>query len=501
MEGDKQSKNQVRVRYSGFIIFASQIISVFTGVAFLLMLTRISTSGVNEFGTWSFIPYLVALFAILNGVFPFWVTRFAARGREGSIKTGVVATFILALGLAGIYALSIIPIMSTFHVSSAYLFLYLLSALQLVDSYMIAIFEGSLRAVKPQALGYGLLVEEIVKISVAYVLIIVLKQYLVGAMVSLIVAATVQGIFYLFLLKDEFRQKINREYLREWLRGGSIAVVYNAGGAQLLGLVLYLLVYFSGQTALGYYQAAVTFSAVVSYAFSIAFALYPKMLAQDCPADVADSFKTMIMLALPIAAVIFTMARSLLTILKVDYAAAYPVLMVLTIDALVLLVSQFYIQCIMATDTIDIGGKIPINDLAKSKIFKIFTISYIQAAFALPALYFVLTGSIAADPILAATYLVGINLAVHAGTVVVMYGFAHKTVSLPLPWKSLGKYAFGALVTGLVLFVLPQTSTLLATFGKALAGVAVYTVLLVAIDMDARKLVRQIWEELAGNFR
>ena len=432
-------------------------------------------------------------------MFPFWATRFAARGKEGAIKTGIVGNLILALVLAGIYLLSIIPIMSTFHVSSAYLLIYLLSALQLVDTYMIAIFEGSLRVVKPHAVGYGLLVEELVKVVVAYVLIIVLKELLLGAMVSLITAATVQALFYVWLLKAEFRQHVKREYLREWIRGGSV-VIYSAVGTQLVNFVLYLLVYFSGQTALGYYVAAVTFSTVIGYSFSLAFALYPKMLAQDCPSDVADSFKTMIMLALPIAVVTFTMAQSLLTVLKVDYAVAYPILMLLTIDALVLLVYQFYTQYLLATDTIDIGGKIPINKLAKSKIFKVFTIPYIQAAIALPTVYFALTRLVSADPVLAATYLVAINIILHAGAFVGVYIFTRKSVSVPFSWKSLAKYVLVAIVAGLVLISIPQTSTLFATFAKVLIGLAVYVGLLLSIDADARKLVKQILAELRGNF-
>jgi len=436
----------------------------------------------------------------MSSLFPFWATRFVARGKEGAVKTGVIANLILALATAAIFVLFVAPIMSTFHVSNAYLFIYLLAALQIVNTYLITIFEGCLRAVKPQAIGFGLLIEEVVKVGLAYVLIVVLNQLLLGAMISLITAAAVQTIFYVWLLKDELRQSIKREYLKEWLRGGSAAHLYNAAGAQLVSLVFYMLVFFSGQGALGYYQAAVTFSTVIGFAFSLAFALYPKMLAQECPADVADSFKTMIMLALPIASITFTMPSSLLTILKVDYAVAYPILMLLTADALIMLVYQFYTQCLMAADTIDIGGKIPLKQLVKSKIFRVFTVPYIQAAVALPSLYFVLTRVVSADPVLSAVYLVAINIIIHAGAFVGLYVSMRKLVSMPFAWTSTAKYAIGAVAAGLVLLVLPQTSTLLATFGKVLIGMAVYAALVYAIDGDARKIVAQIGAEIRSIF-
>ncbi len=494
------SKNPIRVRYSGFIIFAAQILSVFTGIIFLLLLTRISAKNPDEFGTWSFIFYLVGLFTLISGLFPFWATRFVARGKEGAIKTGVSANLISALIAAAIYLALISPIMGAFGINNTYLFIYLLAALQIVNTFLIAIFEGCLRAVKPQAIGYGLLIEEVVKVSLAYVLIVTFNQLLLGAMIGLITGAAVQTLFYSWLLKDELRHAVKWVYLKEWLKGGSAAFVYNAVGTQLVNLVLYLLVFYSGQAALGYYQAAVTFSAVIGYAFSLAFALYPKMLAQDCPADIGDSFKTMIMLALPIAAVTFTMSRSLLTVLKVDYAAAFPILMLLTVDALVVLVSQFYSQCLMAADTLDIEGKIPLRQLVRSKIFKVFTMPYIQAAVALPSAYLVLTLVVFSDPVLAAAYVVAINMIVHIGTFVGLYVFMRKSVSLPFAWKSIAKYAVSAIAAGGVLLVLPQTSTLLATFGKVLIGIAVYAALLFAIDAEARSLVRQIWTEIRGYF-
>jgi len=265
--------------------------------------------------------------------------------------------------------------------------------------------------------------------------------------------------------------------------------------------VLYLLVFFSGQSALGYYQAAATFSTVIGYASSLAFALYPKMLAQKCPTDVQTSFKTMIMLALPISAVTFMMAQSLLTVLKADYAVAYPVLMLLTVDALLLLVYQFYTQYMIATDTIDIAGKIPISELRRNNIFKVFTIPYIQAAVALPAVYFVLTRIVTSDPVLATTYLVAISIVVHFGTLAGLSFFMRKSVTLSVAPKSLAKYAVCAAAAGLVLLVLPQTTTLTSTFGKSLVGFGVYAGLLCIIDKDARNLIREIAREIRVTFR
>ncbi len=171
----------------------------------MLLLTRPSSS--DEFGAWSFIWYLIGLFSLLNGLFPFWATRFAARGKEGTIKTAVLANLILGLIVISVYLPLVSPILSAFNISGAYLFLYLLASLFILDMFLVSVLESCLRVVKPQAIGYGLLIEEIIKVTLAYVFIAVLKQLFLGAIIGLIAGASFQVIFYFWLLKDDLRQK------------------------------------------------------------------------------------------------------------------------------------------------------------------------------------------------------------------------------------------------------------------------------------------------------
>jgi hypothetical protein len=225
------------------------------------------------------------------------------------------------------------------------------------------------------------------------------------------------------------------------------------------------------------------------------------MLAQECPEDVAASFTTVMMLVSPMAAVALTMSRSLLIILKDSYASAAPVLMLLTIEMVVVVVSQFYTQCLMGVEAFDMEGKIPLRQLVRSKIFKVFSLPYLQAAISLPLFYFILMRVGSSDPVLSAAYLVIVLIAAQSVSFAALYGFMHKELMFKVAWLSIAKCVFGALVTAGVLLVLPQTTTVTTTFGKMLVGVVVYTALLYAIDIDARKLVRQIWEEITGTVR
>jgi O-antigen/teichoic acid export membrane protein len=489
-------KNPIRVQYSGLIIFASQILSLFTGLIFTLLLTR--NMNTDEFGAWSFIFYLIGLFALFSGLFPFWATRFVARGKEGAIETAVSANLVVAIAATILYLPLVSVVLGALSITSVALAIYLIAALQIINMYMVAVFEACLRAVKPQSIGYGLLIEEAVKISVTFAIFWGTSQLFLGAITGIVIGASAQNIFYFWLLKDNLHQRIHWGYLWQWLKG-STAFIYNVIGGQLSGLVLYLLVFFGGESAIGDYQAAVTFTTIIGYTASVAYALYPKMLAQECQEDIVATFKYMLMFALPIATVTITMPQSLLTVLNASYGGASLVLVILTVDALIILVLQFYTQCLMGTETLDMEGKIAIRKLVQSKIFKVFTLPYVQAAISLPAAYIIFTQTRVAGPAQAATYIAGISIVVHAITLGVIYKMIGRGFRLSAAWKSIVKYAFSALVAAVILIFLPYTTTLSTSFLKAFVGMAVYVGVLLAIDLDSRNLVRQIVKEIRSS--
>ncbi len=314
--------------------------------------------------------------------------------------------------------------------------------------YMIVIFENTLQAVKPQAVGYGLMIEEIVKVSIALVLILAFKQLFLGAMLSLTISLVVQIMYYVYLLRGNLKERANWGYLKEWLKG-SPAIAYNLIGGQLLAFVLILLFLYGGDGARAYYQAAFTFTSIISYANSLAFALYPKLLANSCTDEhVGTSFRTVLMLAIPFATLAIVMSVSFLTILNVSYSAAWPILIVLTIDTLILLMTTFYSSCVMGVESFDAEGRISIRQLFKSKIFKIFSIPYIQAAVALPLTYIVLTKLPVVGSVQATVEVVAILISVHIGSLVGLYLFMRHSIKLPVAWKGIAKYILGSISYG-----------------------------------------------------
>jgi O-antigen/teichoic acid export membrane protein len=333
-------------------------------------------------------------------------------------------------------------------------------------------------------------------------LILGFRQLFLGAILALGVSCVVQILYYVYLLSDEFKQKVNWGYLKEWLKG-STGIAYSAVGGQLMAFVLILLFVYGGADTRAYYQAAYTFTTIIGYSSSLAFALYPKLLANSCSDEqIGTSFRTVLMLAIPFATITMVMSTAFLTVLSVNYSVAWPVLIALIIDTLVTLMYGFYTNCVMGKEAFDAEGKISIRKLFKSKLFVVFTIPYIQAAIALPLAYFVLTRLPIAGSVQAVVYVVAILISVHLSTFIGVYLYMHHIVRIHVAWKSITKYVLASFLMGSVMFFLiPPTTTLLPTIAKAIIGFAIYVGVLLAIDVQARKLMGLIWEEIKVSLR
>jgi hypothetical protein len=454
----------------------------------------------SEYGIWTNIFDYTGYFMLFSSVLPFWATRFMARGKEGTVKTGALGQLSIALVSVLVYV-PVIVLISNAIGTGSYWLIYLVSGLYIFNFYLVTVFESVLRSMKPQVIGYGLLIEEVVKVAVALVLVIGFNQLFLGAMLALVVSGLVQVLYYVRLLSGEFKQKANWGYLKEWLKG-SAAIAYSAVGAQLVSFVLILLFLYGGSNTRAFYQAALTFTNIIGYSASLAFALYPKLLAKTCPdEDVGASFSTVLMFAIPLSTITMVMSMSFLTILNISYSVAWPVLIALTIDTLVVLISQFYSSYLIGAEAFDSEGKISLAKLVRSKIFKVFSITYVQAVIALPLAYFVLTLMPVAGSVQAVVYVITILIGVHLSTLIGLYLTMRSSIRLPVSGKGIAKYILSSFLMGTILFLLPNTSTLTFTAAKAILGFAIYAALLLAIDKQARELPGLIWAEIKGTLQ
>jgi O-antigen/teichoic acid export membrane protein len=484
-------KSEIRLRYSGFIVFTSKLLSVATGLAFVLMITRSVSK--EEFGIWGNVSDVFSYFVLLATVLPFWTTRFVAREHAGSAKTGLIANLLISIASASIY-LALLPIiLSGLQIGADYAVLYFIASMQIVEFYTISALEGVLHAKQPQTIGYGLLVYEVCKVVLGFTLIMHLKLGLLGAMYSMIGAYIIQIAFYLKLAAEEFEESVKWSYLKEWLKASPINI-YNIIGNRIAAFTLIFL-FMYGELARSYYGAALTITNVIAYSIFLAYALYPRLLSKSNTKDVSISLKMFLMVAIPMTTGAMIMADSYLTILESAYRDAVPVLLLLAINALCLSMSKVFNMIVTGTERLDTEAKIPFKQLIKTRLFQIFTLPYVQSAVTLPTTFFALS-YIAKTELEAATYVAFISLIVGLAMLLCTYIIARKCLTFSFPWKSVTKYVIASAVMAALLYVIPSPTRLLLTVGLTVVGGVVYFAVLAVIDWEAKELIRSVIGEV-----
>jgi len=483
-------KDKIRLRYSGFILFASRLLSVATGIAFILMVTR--SVPIEEFGIWGNINDVSSYFILLAGILPFWTTRFVAREYAGSAKTGLVANIVISVASASIYVALLPVILSALQIAATYTTLYTIISIQILELYITSAFESILHAKQPQAIGYGLLIHELCKVAFGFLLIVEFQWGLLGAMCSIISSHIIQIAFYVMLTAKELKENVRWTYLKEWLKASPINIYAIIGSKIPLFTLIFLFIY--GELARSYYGAASTMASVVGHSTFLAYALYPKLLSQINIEDVFTSLKMVLMFAIPMTIGAIVLSDSYLTILSPAFTDASLVLSILAINILSISLSGVFNTVVMGTEKIDAQAKIPFKQLVKTRLFQIFTLPYVESAMTLPTTFFALF-CVAKTQLEAATYLAIITLIVSLATLLCRYVIARKCLVFSFPWKSVARYTVAAAVMATLLLIIPHPTRLLLTAVLTVLGGIVYVAVLAAIDQETRELIKSIVRE------
>jgi O-antigen/teichoic acid export membrane protein len=492
-KGDALTKEDLRLHYSGFIIFASRLVSVATGLLFQFMIARATSK--SEYDIWFNMSDVAMYFTLFAGVLPFWAMRFAARGKKGAIKTGIFSNLIIAI-LATVIYLPFVPIItSAWGISEAYASIYFLIAFQIIELHSISVAEACLQAKTPKSIGYGWLIQQICKVSLGYLLIIQFRQPLLGAVVATLIAFFAQSIYYFALLSEELKARVNREYIREWLKG-SAANVVNVVGNQIAAVIFIFLFSFGGEGARSIYGAAIQVANVITYSSFLAFALYPKLLAEGKLEDITSSLKLVLMFALPMTVGAVIMSNSYVAILKPEYEGTGAVLIVLALDAFIIVLSGLFSSVLFGMETLDENARISFRKLATSRLFVVLLLPYLHSLITIPTTLYVLTTFAQGQPLPAALYVSIINSIARLAMFIILLGIVCTKTKIQIPWRAISGFAFASVAMAAFLILVPHTTRLSLTLVTTGIGGLIYIAVLFAVDKEARALPMAMWREI-----
>jgi len=489
---------RIRLRYTGLVAFASKIFSVFTGLAFLLFLTRNVT--LEDFGVWALVMVVIHYIIFPHSLTNYWVTRYVARGFKVA-KTGLATN--LALSLLGfVFSLLISPyIAKTVNADPAY---FMVGSLIVPAWYLVLSLEAVARGCIPHIIGYGFVTFEITKVILGLIMIVYMKIGLYGAFMSLVIAYLVQAIFLLASLRGYVTAgNIDLNTAKKWLKMSWVPF-YEGLAYLLLSLDAFIVTLLTfSSLPLSLWRSALTITTIVSYSTELASALYPKLLSGGSKQDVETSFKLVLMFAIPCAIGALILAEPLLRIFKREFVDAAIILRVNVLTVLLTCVVGILNFVIIGTEKIDIEDA-SFKKLLKSRLFLLPTLSYIQALVYLPTICIAsaIIINLSLKPVevnvpLACT-LIGLFSLIPIFTY--KYKLAKKILLFQFPVKSSAKYGLASIaLAGVIILFHPKTTV--QTIASVFLGAFAYFSVLFTIDKDTRQLINSIISTFKSKLR
>lgn len=498
---------RISVRRTGFAVFSFRIVSVFTGLAFLLMMTRALT--VSQFGLWEVVLDLITFASYPAGILVYWATRDIARGRLlGRTALGMN----LALSVGGMLLYVVLAYGTAARVGHSDLTTILLAIFLVPIAYWSQAANAIVSGYDPIVLGYSTMASEVSKLVFAYPLLIVFHVGIDGVIVSLMAANVAQAASSTLLARGALELPFDPDSGRRWARRAWLpslsTLPYFLGVADTFVASLVA----GGTVTVGFYQAAATVATLAGYSYYLGAALYPLLLrggegSEELPSITLD---LSLLFGIPMAVGAAALAKPILFVLNPKsqyYVESTTALEILAFSALVYSMAQILDQVLAGRVTADVEDAAGFWQLRHSDLFFVFLVDIgSPLTYVLSVVVIVAVGThVGASPetiidVWALAQLVVFSLFVAARVVRI-----RKTGKLSLR-PSFIKYVAGAALMGAFL----EGAGALLNYGLrtvefveelaliAVAGVAVYFVFMFATDRNFRRLTRALLRPVIG---
>jgi hypothetical protein len=482
--------SQIRLRYTGITAYASSLVTTLTGLLFTLLITRRLLP--EELGVWRYIGSLITYCVIPPGIVSYWTTRMTAQGKR-VLATSLSISSLSALATTTLFIALSEDLGKQLNTPNI---IFVIAAIEipLISAYMV--MEAVLTARRPERVYYAMMIQEFVKLPIAVVLVLLLKLGLLGAILAAI-AGYVARVFTSFLFvrgiglgRLEWRTA-SRILSRAWLPLYS-GLQNNITELQFIAVLLVV----GSAEVLGYASAVLLIGSIVTMSGNLSAGLYPKLLQSQSPGAVETSLKMVLMMAIPTSVGAFVLSEHILNILRPEYKAVAPILLIALPGALVYLVNNIIDVAMMGQERADFDDSADFKRLVRSRLFLTPTINIIQSvayiAILIPILFYFSRFEVI--HIIAAWF--ATQLVLQIPFLIYKIKRSGQINALRKIASPFLRYLFSSAVMGVVVYALRPLSTPLEVFQALLqiipsvvAGILTYFVTLYLTDREFRGLI------------
>ena len=490
----------LRVTYAGLISFCSGILSIGTGLAFMIIVTRMLTP--NEYGTLGVITSLLVYAMIFDTVIGYWALRDVARG----IKTGKTA--IASSGIFSILGV-IVYYVSAFFVGaqpqlefSVLLIAIVLVPLRSFDKILTAINAGW----RPQINGYANLAAEITKVPTGLILLYFLEMKIDGVILTLAISLIVGIIIRLFFAKQKIIGELAKETLRKWIKFIWVPITPKIFAMLVRSDIIVFSVMVGSVVGIAYYSASLVIASLIAGVGSISGSVVAKLLESGKKGYMEENFRLLIYFLIPFTACALSFSRAGLFVLNPIYEAAYMVVVFLAFQTVLFTLSNTFSSFLYGVEDVDKNIKSSYKDYFKSKLFFIPVIRIIQYVVYLITLSIMLLwASTNTSEIELVVYWSILSVLAQIPITIYLYAKVRKTFELKFDNFNVIKYCLVAsVIFGLIFVVIENYVEFNPSLFEfipsiiilAVAGFSSYIGITFIIDSKTRKLGSLIIEEI-----
>jgi len=486
---------QVRLRYAGLVSFFSTLFSTITGFLFVTMVTR--KLDPLEFGLWHVVFTTIAYLTVVTDIVAYWAPRFIARGEN-------VARSCFVFNLIGGSIASLVYILVSQIISSSLnlpFFYFLVSTPHILLIYLSLALEGISKGYAPQYTGYALMVFETTKVLLAYCFIMTIRDRLLGAILSVMIAQLIKVLYLLIVTYSRLIYGgLRKDHIIRFLKLSWIPLYRNL--AYFLGSIdVYMVTYFTASTLLvAYFRAAQALAVIVSYSAAFSTSLYPRVLALRRASDVEETIRLTTIFAIPMAVGLITMSKPILCIFGTKYLSAYSALIVLTVGSLISAYGGIFETTALGSEVVDMNKRATFKEYFKSSLFLVPTASYLAQIGYLLSLLAILLYRPSEVLLVWAIALVLSKIIL----TIWKYEYSRRFIKYSIPIKIIAKSFIASTVMGILLILLGAHEIvevkiydlMYRLIPYIITAVLTYFIVLLPIDSYSRNLVKRVFTYL-----
>ncbi len=483
-------------------MYLSKGISFVTGSVFLILISR--SLGL-EVGLWQLLMSYISISMVPRSIINFWTIRYSSRGYY-TVNDAIKAMSLAILIGSIFYYFSVFTFTSLFR---NLLDIVILGNLFLLMTYLSSMFSVIAFSRAPQVAGFSLTIFELSKMFLLVILYISKSVSILTIMMLLFFSRIVELAFVLVKYKNYIftGERIDGYLWRKWIAASWVPL--------LIILPVYLpytdklVVSFitNSYEPIAYFSIAFSLAGLVSQTTSVVSVLYPKLLQSGNSNDIIITFKLTFLFSLPIMPLILVGAEQIIQIFGYEFVEASNIARILIFAEVLVLFDNIFNNILLGVEKVDMDINFKFRDIIKSFLFKVpvLNITAITVYVILIGIFLYFFNS--SSPVFVAFIWSVIYVIYRLGLVLAKYTLSRDIeIEYSIPWGSILKYVFSAVVSSVVLFFLPKVSgeIRLLSFVELytpylLVYLFLYMTISVAIDDEARYLLKRVIETILKN--